>query len=60
MEFYKEGVMIDTMLAHRFTAEGLAQLLVEMGQERDESRTWDGVKAEQELLEAFMPTMEDL
>ena len=60
MEFYNEGVMIDTMLVHRFSAEGLAQLLVELNQERDESRTWEGVKAEQELLDAFMPSLDDL
>ena len=48
------------MHVHRFSAEALTNLLVEMGQPRDTSRSWELMKAERELLEAFMPEMEDL
>ena len=31
IEFFKEKVLIDTMMVHRFSAEALTDLLVEMG-----------------------------
>ena len=55
IEFFKNEVHIDTMMVHRFSATGLTDLLVEMGQKRDRKRTWDLVKAENELAQAFMP-----
>ena len=60
MEFYYEGTMIDTMHVHRFSAEALADLLVELKQERDPERTWELVHAEQELAEAFAANFDDL
>ena len=48
------------MMVHRFSATGLSDLLVEMGQKRDKKRNWDLVKAENELANAFKPKFEDL
>ena len=55
LEFVKDGAVIDTMHVHKFSADGLTEVLEEMGQVRDTSRSWEGLQAEQELFEAFIP-----
>jgi len=41
------------MMVHRFSASGLTDLLDEMGQKRDSKRTWNLVKAENVIAQAF-------
>ena len=41
--------MIDTMMVHRFSSDGIIDLFLEMGQKQDKTRTWDLLKAEHEL-----------
>ena len=49
------------MHAHKFTSDGLVDLFVELGQQRDETRSWESLKAEAELFQAFQPKFsEDL
>ena len=50
----KDEVLIDTMMVHKFSADAITELLVEMNQVRDESRTWEALHAEAELAQAFM------
>jgi len=40
LELFKEGVMVDTVHVFRYSREELNELLVEMGQPRDESLSW--------------------
>ena len=50
----KDEVLIDTMMVHKFSADAITELLVEMNQVRDESRSWEALHAEAELAQAFM------
>ena len=43
LELYKEGELIDTVHVHRYSREELNDLMVEMGQPRDTSLTWDKI-----------------
>ena len=43
------------MHVHKFSADGLTDLFVELGQKRDSSRTWERLRAEAELAKAFIP-----
>ncbi len=58
IEFYKQDVLIDTMMVHRFSAQGITDLLVEMGQKRDVNRSWKTIEAEKKLFDAFNPHTE--
>ena len=53
IELFKEDQLIDTIRLHRHSAEAITNLFIDLGQHRDEKRTWEGVKAEQELYKAF-------
>mmetsp|Transcript_11262 Transcript_11262/g.14216 ORF Transcript_11262/g.14216 Transcript_11262/m.14216 type:complete len:146 (+) Transcript_11262:105-542(+) len=47
LELFKEGVLIDTVHVYRYSKEQLNNLLVEMGQPRDKSMTWEKINAMQ-------------
>mmetsp|Transcript_41881 Transcript_41881/g.55213 ORF Transcript_41881/g.55213 Transcript_41881/m.55213 type:complete len:156 (-) Transcript_41881:161-628(-) len=47
LELFKEGVLIDTVHVYRYSKEQLNDLLVEMGQPRDKSMTWEKINAMQ-------------
>ena len=49
LELFKEGVMVDTVHVFRYSREELNELLVEMGQPRDESISWDKINADKEF-----------
>ena len=55
IEFFRDEKLIDTMHVHKFSADGLTDLFVELGQKRDSSRTWERLRAEAELAKAFVP-----
>ena len=59
IEFFRDEALIDTMYVEKFSAEALTDLLVEMGEERDVTRSWESLKAERELFEAFMPNFDE-
>ena len=54
IEFMKDEILIDTMMVHKFSADAITDLLVEMNQVRDQSRSWEALQAEAELAQAFM------
>lgn len=45
LELFSKGELIDTVHVHRYTRVELNDLLVEMGQYRDENMTWEKVNA---------------
>ena len=49
VELFQAGELIDTVNVHRYSREELNELLVEMGQFRDENLTWDKVNAATKL-----------
>ena len=49
LELYKDDELIDTVHVHRYSREELNELLVEMGQFRDETMTWDKINAAKQL-----------
>ena len=49
LELFKEGALIDTVHIYRYSRDELNELLEEMGQERDQSRNWDSLKAAQKF-----------
>ena len=49
LELFKEGVMVDTVHVFRYSREELNELLVEMGQARDESISWDKINKDKEF-----------
>ena len=53
LELFKGETLVDTVQVHRFSAAAITDLLVDMGQERDMSRSWESLKAEKELFKAF-------
>ena len=44
-ELFDEGVLVDSVNVQRFSNEEVNELLVEMGQKRDETLTWEGLKS---------------
>ena len=49
LELFKEGTLVDTVHVFRYSREELNELLVEMGQKRDESISWDKISKEKEF-----------
>ena len=49
VELFDKGELIDTVHVHRYTREELNELLVEMGQPRDESMSWAKINAQKEF-----------
>ena len=49
LELFKEDVLIDTIHVHRYKREELNELLVEMGQPRDTSLSWEKINAEKDF-----------
>ena len=52
--------MIDTIHVHRYSVEAINDLMEELGQPRDKSRSWKSIEAEKELYDAFNNKKTDL
>ena len=53
IELYQESVLIDTVPVARYNRDEMNALLEEMGQPRNLEMTWDKIKNEAKLAEAF-------
>ena len=47
IELFKDGMLIDTVHVYRYKREELNELLVEMGQPRDLTQSWEKINAAQ-------------
>ena len=49
LELFKGEELVDTVHVHRYSVQELNELLVEMGQFRDETMTWEKINAASKL-----------
>ena len=53
IELFYEKVLVDTVPVARYNREEMNALLEEMGQPRNRDLTWEKIKAEEKLADAF-------
>ena len=44
-ELFDDGVLVDSVNVQRFSNDEVNELLLEMGQKRDETLSWDSLKS---------------
>ena len=50
-DLYNEGIKVDTITVYKWDIESVRKFLSDLGLERDESRTWDKLRAEADLVD---------